>query len=120
MKKRVLVELLNAYANDLVVGNPDVTDYLSYAAQSDDVAGLLRLTDQIAALLVPVNPSPEFVRQLGATLAAAAAPAEIMIARPRNRKVWLGALLSGSLVSVAGVLALWWMRRSRRSAVAAG
>jgi hypothetical protein len=120
MKKRALVELLDAYADDLLAGRLAAADYLSYAAQSNLAAELFKLTDEIVTLLVPVNPSPEFIQQLGTTLAAAATPAEIHVARPSRRKIWLGALVSGSLVSAVGVLALWWMKRGRGGTVAAG
>ncbi len=120
MKRRVWIELVNAYADSLLSDNLRVTDLQSHAARSDDLAQLFRLTDQIAALLVPVDPEPEFVRRLASRLVAAASPAEITVARPSHTRVWVGALLSGTLVSGIGVLALWWMRRSRRSAVPAG
>ncbi len=120
MKKRGFIDLVNAYADGLVAGNLTAGDYLSYTAQPDDVTELLRLTDDIAGLLVPINPSPKFIQQLGIALAAAAAPAEIIIAQPSRKRIWLGALLSGSLVSAIGVLALWWMKRSRRGAAVAG
>ena len=116
MKQRSLIDLVNAYTDGLLAGNLTEGDYLSYSAQPDDVTELLKLTDDIAGLLVPINPSPKFVQQLG----AAAAPAEIIIAQPSSKKIWLGALLSGSLVSAIGVLALWWMRRNRRGAAVAG
>ncbi len=120
MKKRVWVELVNAYADSLLSDNLRPVDLQHQVEQSDDLAELFRLTDLIAALLIPVDPEPEFVQKLGGSLAAAAGPAEITIAQPSHRWVWLGALVSGTLVSGLGVLALLWMRRSRRSAVAAG
>jgi hypothetical protein len=120
MKRRVWVELVNAYADSLLSDNLKVTDFQSHTARSDDLAELLRLTDQIAALFIPVDPEPEFVRQLGKGLAAAAEPAEITVAVPSHKRIWLGALIYGTLVSGIGVLALWWMRRGRRSTAAAG
>jgi hypothetical protein len=120
MKRRVWVEMVNAYADSLLSENLRVADFQSHAAQSDDLAELFRLTDEIAALLIPVDPEPEFVQKLGGSLAAAAGQAEITVAQPSHKWVWLGALASGTLVSGIGVLALLWMRRSRRSAVAAG
>ena len=120
MKKRTLVDLVNSYADHLVAGNLTSADYLLEASQSDEVATLLKLTDEIAAVLIPVCPEPQYVQRLGTTLAAAAAPAEIIIGRSSKNRFWLGALLSGSLVSALGVLALVWMRRSRRGTVAAG
>jgi hypothetical protein len=120
MRRHVWIELVNAYADSLLSDNLRVADYQSHTARSDDLAELFRLTDQIAALLIPVDPEPEFVRQLGGRLAAAASPAEITVARPSHTRIWVGALVSGTLVSGIGVLALWWMKRGRRSAVAAG
>jgi len=120
MKRRIWVELVNAYADSLLSDNLRPADLQSHAEQSDDLAELFQLTDQIAALLIPVDPEPEFLQRLGSSLAAAAGPAEITIAQPSHKWVWLGALASGTLVSGIGVLALLWMRRSRRSAVAAG
>ena len=115
MNKRVMGELLDAYANGLIaVGD------LPHCP--DELTDLFRLTDGIAALLLPVAPSAEFIQQLGAGLAAAATPPEIIIAQPSSKKLWLwlGAILSGSLVSAAGVLLLLFMRRGRRTVVAAG
>lgn len=120
MTRRIWVELVNAYADSLLSDNLRVTDFREQAAESDDLAELFRLTDQIAALLIPVDPEPEFVRQLGNSLAAAAAPAEITVAEPSRKRLWLGALISGTVVSGIGVLALWWMRRGRRSTAVAG
>ena len=120
MKKRTLVDLVNAYADHLIRGDMAGAGYLLESGQSDEVAPLLRLTDEIASVLLPVSPDPDFIQQLGVALAAAAAPAEIIIGYSPKRRVWLGALLSGSLLSAIGVLALVWMRRSRRSTVAAG
>lgn len=120
MKKRTLLDLVNSYADHLVAGNLTSADNLLEASQSDEVATLLKLTDEIAAVLIPVSPEPRFIQQLGTTLAAAAAPAEIIIGHSSKNRFWLGALLSGSLVSALGVLALVWMRRSRRGTAAAG
>ncbi len=119
MKKRTLVDLVNAYADHLVRGDLTGAGYLLEAGQSNDLASLLRLTDEIAAVLIPISPDPDYIQQLGATLAAAAAPAEIIIGYSSKKRVWFGALLSGSLLSALGVLALVWMRRSRRGTVAA-
>lgn len=119
MKKRDLVDILGSFVDDLVTGNLSEADYLSDFAGEEEVIELLELTDRISAILVPVEPSAEFVQRLGTSLAAAAAPAstEIIIGRSRHQKFWMGALLSGSLVSAVGVFALWWLRRSRRSAM---
>jgi len=116
MKKRVLGEILDAYADNLGGGDCTVDKYLSRYPDDAGVLGdLLRLTDEIAALLTPVRPAPGFVRRLDQCLSA---PAEIIIAQPSRNKLWLGALV-GSLVSAVGVLLVVWMRRGRSSVVAA-
>ncbi len=120
MKKRMLVDILGSYVDDLVAGSLSEADYLPNFAGEKEVMELFELTTELAALLVPVDPSAEYIQELGTSLAAAAAPVEIIIGRPSHKKLWIGALLSGSLVSAAGVLALWWVRRSRRSTVPAG
>ncbi len=121
-RRRMVIELVNAYADGVTTGRnatavvqvqPDPPE------ESTLLSDLFRLTDEIAALLVPVDPSPQFVRRLGQSLAAAAEPAEIIIAQSSNRKLWIGALLSGSLVSALGVLAVLWFRRGRHSAAPA-
>jgi len=78
-------------------------------------ADLVQLVEALSAVLRPVSSSPEFIRGLGQGLAAAAAPAEITIGRPSRRWLWLGAVLSGSLVSATGVLIVCLRRRHRRS-----
>jgi len=113
------VELVNAYADSLLEDNLRVTDFKSQAERSGDLAELFQLTDQIAALLTPVEPEPEFVQQLGQELVATAAPAEITVAQPSHRWFWLGALVSGGLVSAVGALAVWWLRRGRHRTVTA-
>lgn len=113
------VDLVNAYTDTLLSDNLSVSDFETHAARSGDLAGLFRLTNQIAALLVPVEPKPEFVQELGEELVSSVAPTRIRVAQPNHRNVWLG-VLYGSLVSAVGVLALWLMRRNRRSTVVAG
>jgi hypothetical protein len=116
MKKRVLGEILNAYADNLLAGDGTAGKYLSRHPDDTGILGdLLRLTEEIAALLTPVSPAPGFIRRLDQRLSA---PAEIIIARPSRNKLWLGAL-AGSLVSAVGVLLVVWMRRGRSSVVAA-
>lgn len=116
MKKRVLGEIVNAYADNLRAGDCTADRHIARYPDDDGVLGdLLRLTEEIAALLTPVRPAHGFVRRLDQSLSA---PAEIIVARPSRNKLWLGALV-GSLVSAVGVLLVVWMRRGRSSVVAA-
>ena len=117
MKKQKIREQINTYADQILGGGAG--DWDDDSVGDSLLTDLLWLTNELAALLVPVNPSPTFIRKLGADLAAAAAPSEIEIAKPSRRKLWIGAILSGSLVSVLGVLFVWLMRKSRRSSVVA-
>jgi len=84
------------------------------------IGELRSLTDDLASIFIPVKPSSEFIRQLGVDLAAAAVPGEVTIGKPSRKKLVLGAILSGSLVSAAGVLLVLVMRRNRSGAIAAG
>jgi hypothetical protein len=105
------------------------------AGERSDIAGLLlevmegqdpsliddmvQLVEALSDVLRPVCASPQFVRDLGQGLAAAAVPAEITIGRPSRRRLWLGAVLWGSLVSATGVLIVWLRYRHRKSPVLA-
>lgn len=119
MKKSMLIDLLTAYTDDKVAGKDGRPAFLHQC--TDDELSLFQLTDDLAVLTRPVGPAPDFCRQLGDRLQAAATPPEMVIAQPtRHRKLWFGAILSGSLVSALGVLLVWWLRRGRGSPVAAG
>jgi len=121
MSQQVVSELVNQYTDDFLFDR-EVADMAgSKAARPDDadlLKDLFRLVGDLSALLTPANPSPEFISQLGQSLAAAASPAEIEIGPGSNRKLWIGAILSGSFVSAVGVLLVWFIRH-RRGAVAA-
>jgi len=123
MSKRVMSELVNQYSDDYLSGkgSPDLpTSHVVRRDEADLLTDLFQLVSDISALFVPTNPSPEFINELGLCLAAAATPADIQVAQPSShRKLWFGAILSGSLVSAVGVLLVWFIRH-RRGAVAAG
>ncbi|MBN1317611.1 MAG: hypothetical protein JXA42_19160 [Anaerolineales bacterium] len=109
--------------NDLIAGDAQDNDlfFEGMGPLEPKLIGELRsLTDDLASMLFPVSPSPEFIRQLGTDLAAAAVPGEVTIGKPSRKKLVLGAVLSGSLVSAAGVLLVLVMRRNRSSPVVAG
>jgi hypothetical protein len=101
----------------------DIADLLQEFIEGQDTDvwdDMIQLVEALSAVLRPVSVSPQFVRDLGEGLAAAAAPTEITIGRPsRRRTLWVGAVLSGSLVSAMGVLVVWLRRRNRRSPVLA-
>jgi hypothetical protein len=87
---------------------------------ADMLDDMIQLVEALSAVLRPVSASPQFLNDLSEGLAAAAVPAEITVGRStRRRSLWLGAILSGSLVSAMGVLFVWFMRRNRRSPILA-
>jgi hypothetical protein len=118
----MLSEITNAYANHLTSGTSALSGNVERDAFANDqvLGGLIRLSDQIAELLVPVAPAPEFVHRLGTRLTAAAAPCEIRIGHQSRQRFWLGALLSGSLVSATGFVLVWVLLRGRRATMLAG
>jgi hypothetical protein len=101
----------------------DIDDLIKEVMEGQDTDvwdDMIRLVEALSAVLRPVSVSPRFLRELGEGLAAAAVPTEITIGRPsRRRTLWLGAVLSGSLVSAMGMLVVWLRRRNRRSPVLA-
>jgi hypothetical protein len=94
----------------------DLLDEMMEGQHTDVWDDMIELVEALSAVLCPVTASPQFVRELGEGLAAAAAQTEITIGRPsRRRTLWWGAILSGSLVSAMGVLVVWLRRRNRSS-----
>lgn len=103
------------------------------------LAPYLALARDLAALIVPIRPSPAFREDLEASLLAAArrqyalqklaipVPSVTLSPEPswtwrgllpevRDRRWVFGAAAVGSAVSVAGVMAYFWRQRSRRAA----
>lgn len=100
MKKRVLGEIVNAYADNLRAGDCTADRHIARYPDDDGVLGdLLRLTDEIAALLTPVRPAHGFVRRLDQSLSAG----------------WLRSLLRG-LQGTSSGWAPWSARWSQRLA----
>ena len=124
MKKKMMIDLVDAFA-ERAIGQHDASqcDWL-YGVENPSDRDLLSdfydLTEDLVTLLAPVSPSPRFLQQLGTSLAAVASSTEVTVTRPSHRTLWIGAILSGSLVSAAGVLLLWIRRRNRGGTLAAG
>lgn len=112
MNRKEEQDLLVAYTDHLLgleLGpGPDLTHL-------DRVRGLLRLADHLHALLVPVQPEPDFRRRLHGELILKAQARDLepqaSVFQQHRKGIIIGAVL-GSLASVAGV-ALAFMLRHR-------
>lgn len=75
--------------------------------------GLLQLLQRMHETLVPIEPSPNFVRDLGETLTQLAG--RRMTFRQRyGRTLMFGLAAAGSVVSVVTAGAYWYYRREQR------
>jgi len=101
-------------------GSPETAASCPTPAHGSDEAplqvGLGALTNELAGLLAPVSPPRPFRDSLGRELAAVArykSLPEVVVQEPSalRRGLLIGALVS-SAVSVAGVIALLWRRRT--------
>ena len=109
-------DLLVAYTDHLLglepVPGPELTRY-------ERVRGLLTLADHLHAILVPVQPEPDFRRRLHGELILKAQARELApqagLLDQHRKGIIIGAVL-GSLASVAGVaLALLLRQRHQRA-----
>ena len=112
MTDKVLTEVLAAHADDLNRGKADRKVYLKQAPdQREELEALLRLTERIKRALVPVQPSPTFVKNLVRQLVVADDKGAARPARGYRREVVIGAAAVGSALSVIGLVA--YLVRSR-------
>ena len=110
--KRMLAEVLMAYADDLNKGPVNREVYLGRVPdQRGELETMLRLTEQIKQALVPVQPSPAFVRSLARRLAVAGDEETMPPMRNHWREIFIGAAAVGSALSVIGLVA--YLVRSR-------
>lgn len=73
-------------------------------AEDESLRSLLAVAELVQQALVPVQPSPHFVRGLGKSLVASTRQGRrALTARTRRAAMW-GAAVLGSLVSVASVV----------------
>jgi hypothetical protein len=119
MSENVLVEVLAAHADHLM-DDGDSKNYLTlFPAHRAELAPLLRIAEQVKAVLVPVTPTPAFEAGLKQDLLAAAIQRaeeqskKKRVSFLRRRGVLIGAAAIGSVLSVAGIVAaLLWRQRS--------
>lgn len=98
-KRSTELDRLEAALARSLSGNP--------AASSRGVA------DRVSAALIPVEPSQQFVTELGRSLSLAASRSRQSLVRRYRTAILIGAALFGSLASVVGVIALVLRQRSR-------
>lgn len=70
------------------------------------------VADLVSAALIPVEPSQQFVTELGRSLGLAATRSRQSLVRRYRNVIVIGAALFGTLASVVGVVALVMRQRS--------
>lgn len=85
----------------------------------DRIRGLLALADHLQAILIPVQPDPDFRRRLHGDLLLEAqertAEPQVSLFQQHRRGILIGAAL-GSLASVAGVVLAFVLRQRNQRA----
>jgi hypothetical protein len=74
------------------------------------------LVGEVRETLVPIAPSPDFVQNLGRSLAEAASQRQQPLRRRYRRAVWFGLAAAGSVASIVGVTAYVVRQRDRQQA----
>jgi hypothetical protein len=74
---------------------------------------LRRLMQNMRDTLVPIEPSPSFVRDLGHTLTVLASQRPVSFRQRYGRIIVFGLAAAGSVVSVVSVGAYWYLRREQ-------
>ena len=108
MADKVLTEILAAHADALSQKRVNRDMYLrqvSNSKQHEELESLLRLTEQLERTLVPVQPSPAFVKNLIRQLVVTSDKELARPARGYRRWMFIGAAAVGSLLSVVGIVA---------------
>jgi hypothetical protein len=75
---------------------------------------LRRLMHNMRETLVPIEPSPNFVRDLGHSLTLLAGQRPVSFRQRYSRVIVFGLAAAGSVVSVVSVGAYWYLRREQR------
>ena len=117
MSENVVTEVLAAHADRLAGNEVNGEDYLNlFPDHQDELAPLLRIVERVRAVLVPMEPAPEFEAALKQGLLAAAiqrAEEQKSVKRVpflRRRGFIIGAAV-GSVLSVAGIIAALLLRQ---------
>jgi hypothetical protein len=75
---------------------------------------LRRLMQNMRETLVPIEPSPNFVHELGRSLTVLASQRPLSFRQRYGRAIVFGLAAAGSVVSVVSVGAYWYLRREQR------
>lgn len=114
MSRRVLAEVVSQY---LDAGKARDADYLAvsggYRDELEPLLGVIRL---LKAVLVPVEPSPEFVAALRSRLLDVSVEALPPATCSSANRLVIGAVAFGSLVSAAAVYLFLTRARAARAA----
>lgn len=116
MNRKEEQDVLAAYTDHLLGLGPEPGPELT---RHDRIKGLLTLADHLRAILVSVQPDPDFRRRLHGELILAAQDRviepQVSLFQQHRKGILIGATL-GSLASVAGVVLAFVLRhRSQRT-----
>jgi hypothetical protein len=85
-------------------------------ARDPQTKAILSMVDRVRDTLVPIQPSPRFVRELGYRLVDTAGRGQQSLLRRYRKAIVIGVAAAGSLASAAGVAAVLLRQRNRRTA----
>jgi len=71
------------------------------------------MEQRVRDVLIPIEPSQQFVRELGRTLGVTAKRSRQSLVQRYRKGILIGAAIFGSLASVVGVVVLIMRQRSR-------
>lgn len=77
---------------------------------------ILLMVDRVRDTLVPIQPSPRFVRDLGYRLVDTAGRGQQSLIRRYRTAIVIGVATAGSLASAVGVAAILLRQKNRRTA----
>ena len=110
MSQRVLAEAVSQYVDQLDVRDEEyLSIFGSYRRELEPLLGVIRL---LRAILLPVDPSPEFVAALRARLATTPS-AELYAEPPSNHGRLLFGAAVASVVSAAAIYFVFARGRAR-------
>jgi len=118
MKNRLLAEILSAHADQLNKERKRGRVYLAmFPDLRNQLKPLLTLAERVKEVLVPVEPSSSFLKDLGKGLITAAYKERIQVVRRRMRKRFIGAAAFGSALSFAGFVAYLIHAHAKRASL---
>jgi hypothetical protein len=86
------------------------------ASRDPQTKAILSMVDGVRNTLVPIQPSPRFVRDLGYRLVDTASRGQQPLIRRYRTAIVIGVAAAGSLASAVGVAAILLHQKNRRAA----